>query len=286
MATGPTGAGGRERGFALLVVLWIVTLLALQVSIFNLTVRDAGALAGNEMAIARGEALTSAGVELAAARLAETDAEWRWDADGSTRQVSFGGARLYITITDEAGRFDINEIDGEVADSLLRPYGGSADALTQWIDRNGPLLDPSQLQRALGLSSAAMQALEPYLTVHGGDGKINALVAPREVLLSLPGANAADVDRALKFRQRGLMSAQDVARALSSVDKWLTERTGPAYRVEVAVRGESTSAIGWAEATILLGKDAKAPFRVLSWRYEPRSMGDRGQQVQRGREKR
>jgi len=282
MGAGWTKAGGRERGFALLVVLWIVTLLALQVSIFNLTVRDAGALAGNEMAIARGEALASAGVELAAARVAETEAAWHWNADGSTREVSLGGARLYVTITDEAGRFDINEIDGDVADSLLRPFGSSADALTQWIDQNGPLLDPSQLQRALGLSAAAMLALEPYLTVHGGDGKINALVAPREALLGLPGANAADVERVLKLRQRGLLSAQDVARALSSVDKWLTERTGPAYRVEVAVRGESTSAIGWAEATILLGKDDKTPFRVLSWRYEPRAPMEKGKQVQRG----
>src|SRR6185295_5659111 len=70
IATAPDGTE-RQRGFALLVVLWIITLLALQVSIFNLSVRDAGALAGNEMAMARGEALASAGVELAAALLME-----------------------------------------------------------------------------------------------------------------------------------------------------------------------------------------------------------------------
>jgi hypothetical protein len=56
---------------------------------------------------------------------------------------------------------------------------------------------------------------------------------------------------------------------MRSVDKWLTGRTGPAYRIEVAVRGDSVPAIGWAEATVLLNRDAAAPFRVLSWRYEP-----------------
>jgi general secretion pathway protein K len=261
----------RQRGFSLVVVLWIVTLLALQVGIFNLTIRDAGALAGNELAMARGEALSAAGVELAAARLLEPDADVRWRADGVTREVSFGGARLSITVTDEAGRFDINELDDEVTEALLRPFGGSADALVQWSDANGRLLDASQLPRALGLSPAAVQSLIPYLTVHGGDGKINPLVASREALLMLPGVDAGEVDRALALRRGGGAGAEDVARALNSVDKWLTERTGPAYRVEVTVRGEDVPAIGWAEATILIDKDKAAPFRVLSWRYEPRT---------------
>jgi general secretion pathway protein K len=265
------GPDERQRGFALVVVLWIVALLALQISIFNLAVRDAGALAGNEMAMARGEALGAAGVELAAARLLEPDLELRWHGDGRTHEVAFGGARLLITISDEAGRFDINKLDDEVLDALLRPFGGTAEALAPWIERNGPLLDPSDLARALGLPASALQSLVPYLTVHGGSGRINPLVAPREVLLMLPEADPAEVDRAVMLRQRGGLSAQDVARALGSVDKWLTDQTGPAYRVEVAVRGESVPSIGWAEATILMGKDARAPFRILGWRYEPRA---------------
>lgn len=269
IATAPDGTE-RQRGFALLVVLWIITLLALQVSIFNLSVRDAGALAGNEMAMARGEALASAGVELAAALLMEPSPERRWPADGRTQEVGFGGARLFITVSDEAGRLDINELDAEVLDSLLRPCGGSAEAVTRWIDRNGPFIDPTELAHAIGLPASALQPLAPYLTVHGGEGRINPLVAPREALLMLPGVDPAEVERALALRQRGEGNAADVARLLPSVDKWLTERTGPAYRVEVAVRGETMPAIGWAEATILIGKDAAAPFRVLSWRYEPR----------------
>ena len=116
-------SAGRQRGFALIVVLWIVTLIALQVSLFNLTVRDAGALAGNELAIARGEALAAAGVELAVARLLGTDRDRRWPADGRTREVRFGGALLGIRITDEAGRIDLNALAGELADALLQPYG-------------------------------------------------------------------------------------------------------------------------------------------------------------------
>ena len=85
----------------------------------------------------------------------------------------------------------------------------------------------------------------------------------------LPGADPAEIDRALRLGRQGGAQAEDIARALGSVDKWLTGRTGPAYRIEVAVHGESAPAIGWAEATILPSRDSAAPFRVLSWRYEP-----------------
>ena len=83
------------------MVLWIVTLLALQVSIFNLTVRDAAALAGNELVAARGEALAAAGVEMAAARLVEPELGRRWQGNGGAHTVALGGARLRITISDE-----------------------------------------------------------------------------------------------------------------------------------------------------------------------------------------
>ena len=267
----PIRPNERQGGFVLVAVLWLVTLLALQISIFNLTVRDAGFLAGNELAFARGEALTAAGVELAAARRLEPDAAWLWLADGSTREVSFGGARLYITISDEAGRFDINELDGEVAESLLRPFARSEQVLKQWVEslQGRPLLEPSELGRVLGLPSSAVQALAQYLTVHGGDGKINAMVASRAALLMLPGAKTVEIDRALELRRRGGESAPEVAAALGSVDQWLTSRAGPAYRVEVTVRGDGQPAIGRAEAIILPGKDLAAPFRVLSWRSEP-----------------
>jgi hypothetical protein len=102
----------------------------------------------------------------------------------------------------------------------------------------------------------------------------------------LPGADPAEVERALALRQRSGATAADIAPLLTSVDKWLTERTGPAYRIEVAVRGETVPAIGWVEATILIGKDAGSPFRVLSWRHEPSAPGNHMSQVKQVRDQR
>jgi general secretion pathway protein K len=284
-------SASRQRGIALVVVLWIVTLLALQVSIFNLTVRDAASLAGNERAAARGEALASAGVELAAAGLTEREQTRRWRGNGGTRTVEFAGAQLQITITDESSRFDINEADAAMLASLLRPQAATQATLAQWVDRildwrdvdsdrrpqgaesldyrraglpygprNGPFIDVSELGRVLGLPADVAVALARHVTVHGGDGKINPVLASRESLLLLPGADPVEIDRLLQSRQDGNL-------AFGSLGKWFTTRFGPTFRVEVVVRGDGEAAIGRAVAVILVGRDAAAPFRVLSWRY-------------------
>ena len=95
------------------------------------------------------------------------------------------------------------------------------------------------------------------------------MAAARATLLLLPGADPAEIGAGLALRDGGADAAA-VARALGSVNKWLTDRTGPAYRIEVAVHGESAPAVGWVEAIVLIGKDSATPFRVLGWRYEPR----------------
>ena len=287
----------RQRGIALVVVLWIVTLLALQVSIFNLTVRDATALAGNELAAVRGEALAAAGVELAAARLTERELARRWQGNGGTHTIMLGGARLQITILDESSRIDLNEASDELLASLLRPFAPSQATLTQWVDRildwrdpdsdrrpqgaedvdyrragvawgprNGPFLDVSELGRVLGIPASVAAELARHLTVYGGEGKINPLLASREALLLLPGADPVEIDRALQLKREG--TSANWAASLLSLSPWFTARVGPSYRVEVVVRSDGTGAtIGRAEAVILVGMDAATPFRVLSWRY-------------------
>jgi general secretion pathway protein K len=287
----------RQRGIALVVVLWIVTLLALQVSIFNLTVRDAAALAGNELAAARGEALAAAGIEMAAARLAEREPARRWQGNGGVHTVALGGARLQITISDESSRLDLNAASDELLASLLRPFAPSQATLTQWVDRvldwrdpdserrpqgaedidyrragvgygprNGPFLDVSELSRVLGIPASVAEGLARYLTVFSGEGKINPSLASREALLLLPGADAVEIDKALQLRGTG--AGPSGPAAIVSLSQWFTARVGPTYRVEVVVRSDGTGAtIGRAEAVILVGMDATTPFRLLSWRY-------------------
>lgn len=282
----------RQRGIALVVVLWIVTILALQVSLFNLTVRDAASLGSNELAMARGEALAAAGVELAAAHLLDSDQERRWQATGRARVVQFGGATLQIIVTDEAGRLDVNEAKEELLAAALRSHAPSASALAQWVERildwrdtdedrrlngaeapdykraglgygprNGPFLHPIEIGRVLGVPPEVAQVLAGRLTAHGVEGKINPLSASRETLMMLPGVSAGEVENALRLAQRPGDNLQAVMDVLGSVKDWLTAQTGPAYRIEVTVQEGAQPALGRAEAVILVGRTRRSVLR-------------------------
>jgi general secretion pathway protein K len=296
----------RQRGIALVVVLWIVTLLALQVSVFNLGVRDAAALAGNELASARGQALAAAGVEMAASRLMERDLARRWQGNGSLHTLAFGGARVEIAILDESARIDLNDASEELLASLLQPFAPSQVTLRQWVDRildwrdvdsdrrpqgaedidyrragvgygprNGPFLDASELARVLGIPVDVAEGLSRHLTVFSGEGKINPLLASREALLLLPGADPLEVDQALRLRSGAGAGAGGQA-ALGALSRWFTSRVGPTYRVKVVVHGDDRGAvIGRAEAVILVGMDAATPYRGLVGGRAVRASGGR-----------
>jgi general secretion pathway protein K len=283
-----TAPDPRSRGIALVVVLWVVTILALQVSVFNLTVRDAASLGTNEMAMARGEQLAASAIELAAARILDTDPLRQWPPDGRVRSVPFGGAILEIDVTDESGRFDINGANQDMLAAALYPLARSSATTTEWVERildwrdndderrpsgaetedyaraglryaprNGPFLHPLELGRVLGFPADLAYALAGRLTVFGLDGKVNPLTATREVLLMLPGVNPAEVDYALDLRRQPGIKAETVVEALPSLKDWLSTNEGTVFRIGVQVREDSQTAFGRAEALIVVDRSRR-----------------------------
>jgi general secretion pathway protein K len=285
----------RNRGIALVVVLWLVTILALQVSLFNLTVRDAASLGSNELAIARGEQLASSGIELAVAGILDPDPTRRWDAGRGPHVVRFGGAVLKIVVSNEGGRIDLNAASEDLLSAALYPYARSPATTAQWVDRvldwrdtdderrpngaeagdygragaayrprNGRFLHPLELGRVLGIPPEVARALATRLTVYGIDGKINPLYASREVLMLLPGANPAEVENALQLRERSRDDAEPVMAALASVKDWITTDKATVYRIDVTVRGDSQPAFGRAEAIVLVDQTPRTGDNAIA----------------------
>lgn len=135
--SGTAQAGdSRESGMALIAVLWIVAAAALMVSTFNATVRSGASLALSEMRLTRIEALLDAGVEIAAARLIDTEQNRRWRPDGKPHAVSFADADLTIAMHDPRGLVDLNGASPELLLGLLRQFIGAesdATALRDYI---------------------------------------------------------------------------------------------------------------------------------------------------------
>ena len=212
------GRGG-QRGFALLVVLSALGLLALVAAAFATVARSHIKLAAGAGAVARAEALADAGVHLAVLDLVaarESGPDSRRFALDSTPFVcsAGGGATLAIAVQDEAGKVDINiagpvPIRALVLGSGVRAGEAAADAILDFRDeddarrpsgaeraeylaagrlygpRNGPFLAVEDLAGVLGLTQADADRLRPFVTVYSGLGGVDAGVAPRALVEAL-----------------------------------------------------------------------------------------------------
>jgi general secretion pathway protein K len=219
----------RERGFALLLVLWTLVLLSLLVSALAAggsgQARVAAALRRN----AELDALAQGGVEVAMFHLMDRSRA-RWPADGRIHLEKRDGARLLIEIDNEAGKVNPNQAQPDLMGALLQAVGadrntaaGLATAIVSWRRPNAgqvglfpaggnnapdvtaaayrsagrPYAPPGQpfesldeLRLVLGMTPALFDRLRPHLSLYNSD---------------TPDPSTADpvVRRALEIQQGG-----------------------------------------------------------------------------------
>jgi len=218
----------RKRGVVLVLVLWTIVLLSALAMAASATFRGFAGVIGLSQDRVKAEALLDAGVEAAAAivgRLSERQA-----LSPRAFDISLATGSAHIELSDETGRIDINKAPAKVLSALLGHSGvDGADALARAIDawrlrdrpvqttdpasdaanadapspqggaaNKGPDKPPAfsdvrQLIQAPGMTWAIIATIAPLVTVFGDD-KVNALTAPPEVLLALPGTRRAQVD--------------------------------------------------------------------------------------------
>lgn len=216
----------REHGVALVIVLWIVTLLTVIASSFLFAMRTETKIVSNGMARAKAEAAAEAAVQRALFEVYKpfNDTE-RWQADGVTHQWQYGGAEISVMMQDESGKIDINR----AADALLRglfvSQGATDDEATALIDAIADWRDPDNLKRlrgaeeaeyvaagrtykpanapfqsieelklVLGMTASLYQRIEPHITIFSRQPGVNAQIATRETLRAIPGVTDAQID--------------------------------------------------------------------------------------------
>ena len=190
----------RQRGAALLLVMWLILLLSGLVAGYAAAARIES-MQGNGLArgAASGEA-ARAGVEYAASRLLDPDPARRWASDGRSYRFAFDGAQVEVSVRDEAGKIDLNVaghallleffvalgesrdaasrlagaiLDWRDEDSLTQPAGGAEDPNYQaaglaWGAKDAPFETVAELEQVLGMRPALYASAAPYLTVFSG----------------------------------------------------------------------------------------------------------------------
>jgi len=284
----------KQSGIALVIVLWMLTLLTILALSYSANTRVETKLTAHFVQSAKANALAEAGIWQAVTELLKPTEEQSWRADGSLHKVDFAGGKIDIRIQDEIGKIDLNSartemlynlilslditIDGDERlqllqaildwrdkDDLTRKFGAEDDEyLTAGFEygaKDGPFNTLSELQLVRGMTPEIFKKMEPALTIHSHQPGINPAVAPREVLLALPGVSAELVDEYLLNRTG---EDSSVATALPSIDSRYFSKAR--WRIfKISSEGFISESINRIDAVVLIKRNSNIPYTVLSW---------------------
>jgi general secretion pathway protein K len=280
-----------QRGIALLLVLWVLSLLTIIAVGLTAVQRTESALVANQLATARFQAAAEAGISWAMLNLLTpptafeegTDA---WVPDDAPRLWTFADEPLEIRVSNEVSRIDLNKASRNLLEALLAAVGleqdragAVADAIVDWRDaddltglngaedsdyadagrsygaKDGPFDSVEELQEVLGMDPGLYRALAPALTV-SGRAEPDQGFAPPLVQAALQGVT-------LEQAQLGQEEQDSFGRA-GDLESGHVGRGGPLYRIRVtSLRGGGAGPS--MEALIRAGGRNTQPFEVL-WR--------------------
>lgn len=236
----------RQRGVALLLVLWVLallgTLLAGLLGWVHLQNRQALWQRQHTQAVLAAEA----GVGMAVLAQLDRDPQRRWKADGQPHALRFDDASLAVNVTSEAGKLDLNAAPVESFARLVLACGGSAEQSAQLSQ---------VLNQRRGGDRAPLRTIEEVRELPAMDQRLYTCASAQLTLWS--GLPAPDPLLASPWLRRVLNLPQAGA---------ITGDAGPV----ITVNSRATLPDGFTttlSVTLLLNpsKEGARPYRVLRW---------------------
>lgn len=285
----------RQKGVALVLVLWILILVTVATGAYALMARMDQLEANQLLSGTQARFWAEAGLNLAAVALRDTNDETRMIADGRVYQQEYDGVAIEISAVDERGKLDINAADESTFVTLFTNNGMEPDqaemlaaAVMDWRDSddvervngaeldayqaaglpvgpgNRPFMMVDELLQVIGMPYDFYKRLEPGLTVWSRSALPQIGYAPVEALLALPDLTTDEASDFVAMRQSSdLASMPDIT--LPNGESVVAQGRGVTYSIRV--RATMPNGV-WEqiETTIRLGgSPAGQPFRVLRW---------------------
>ncbi|MEQ9640279.1 MAG: type II secretion system protein GspK [Alphaproteobacteria bacterium] len=281
----------KQRGFALVLVLWALVALAAIAVTAGATGRTEARLAANATEAARAEQLADAGIHfalndlLASPPAADEDGVLRLDYD-------LDGQAIAVEVRDETGKVDLNlapeplliaalnaagidGLDAERAaaavldwrdlDDDRRPLGAEAFAYRAAGREDGPanadFTSLSELRRVLSIDADMFNRLAPYVTAHGGAATLDPARADLALLEQVKGLDGLTLDR---WRQ-----ARAAGEAPPPPPPALARLFAPSHKLAhtIAATVELAGGIRFRrEALVWLARQVDRPYLILDWR--------------------
>lgn len=289
----------RQRGVALVLVMWAAVLLTVVAGSFIMERRTETMVVMNSVAMARVEAAASAGVTRAVAEAYRNDptALDAWKRDGAPHDWSYDGIAVRVEMRDESAKIDVNTASEALLRGLLVTAGLNddevnhlLDAILDWRDQdpykrpngaeeadyraaglsylpgNAPFQALEELQLVLGMRPELYRRLAPSLTVHSRQPGVNPQVASRDVLLAIPGMTTEVVDDFIARREAAIAEGQPLP-TLPAAGAYATG-TSPVLNVRALAQSEDGVFFS-REAVALLRPVPGKPVTYVAWRETP-----------------
>jgi general secretion pathway protein K len=286
----------RQRGVALVLVMWIAVILGVVAASFIMERHTETLVVVNSVAMARAEAAANAGVTRAVVEAYRTDAMSQdvWKRDGASHEFAFEGVPVRVEMRDESAKIDINSASDALLRGLLVSVGVPddeadklLDAILDWRDpdtlkrvhgaeepeyraaglsyrpANSPFQAMEELQLVLGMRPELYRRLVPLITVYSRQSGVNPQVASREVLLAVPGLTTEIVDEYIARRDAAIATGEAVP-ALPQAGAFASGNS-PVVSVRSIARTEDGITFT-REAVALLRPVPRKPVTFVAWR--------------------
>lgn len=263
----------RERGLALVVVLWGIAALSLIVAALLATATSAAHVSRNAWREFDLRTAADSGVQQTILALFNPDPSLQPAIDGSAGRFTVNGVALTVAVQDEAGLIDLNTSTRDQLRDYFKVNGADdpdtlADRVIDWRTpkdttslngettqqyesrgyrpRLGPFQSVDELKLVAGMTDALFRRLAPGLTVYSHRADFDNRVAPREVLAVVPGMTGVALDQTIAQRPRSSALA------------------GHAYTIDATAEAGRTRVT--RHAVVLLTGDPNRPYWLLDWR--------------------
>ena len=192
------GAARGASGYALIIVLWTLVLIAFVIAHLSAMGRGEIRISGNLLANAAARAAADGAINEAIFNLSNPQQDQRWPIDGNPHLVTIGNSRVTIRLQDEAWWINPNSASPALFAALLHVTGVApqaarslAAAVAEWVGSAGatrpqnailadyqaagldygppgePLETLNELGRVVGMTPAILAAIRPHLTLFG-----------------------------------------------------------------------------------------------------------------------
>jgi general secretion pathway protein K len=261
------------QGIALVLVLWVLTLLTIMALGMTLTQRTETALVENQIGGARFRATADAAIAYTMLSFllpanddtlgggdAASETESPWIPNGVPRTWRFNGEPLTIAVFNEESRINLNQADPQLLAALMQLVGVAdedairlADAIADWRDEDDLRLlngaedrDYEDAGRSLGAKDAPFATVEELRQVLGMEPILYQRLAPELTVDSTGGSpnpqfaapTVLAVLEGIPLEEAELrVQERDSPLFEGSQGPRAVDRGGPLYRVQVKELG-------------------------------------------------